>query len=155
MIPEFDNLSEAEVNTLLKAPVYVTLLIAGADGKIDNNEIESAVSISKLKQSRARQALIEYYKVVGQGFEKTLREQIVNLPGDTQQRGHSLIAELEKLNRILPKLDQPFAIKFYQSLKDVAKKVAESSGGVLGFMSVSYEEAKLVSLKMIMDPADF
>jgi hypothetical protein len=66
-----------------------------------------------------------------------------------------LVAELKKLNRILPKIDKNFAVKFYQSLKDIAKNIAEASGGVLGYMSVSYAEAKLIGLRMIHDPSDF
>ncbi|MEM6829901.1 MAG: hypothetical protein AAF551_05250, partial [Bacteroidota bacterium] len=61
--------------------------------------------------------------------------------------------ELRKLNFILPKIDNNFAVKFYASLKELAKKIAEASGGVLGYLSVGYEEAKLMELKMLKDPA--
>ena len=33
MIPEFEPLREDEIQVLLKSPVYVAILIAGADGK--------------------------------------------------------------------------------------------------------------------------
>ena len=38
-------------------------------------------------------------------------------------------------------------------MKDHAVKIAESSGGVFGFMSVGYEESKVIDLKMIKDPS--
>ena len=59
------------------------------------------------------------------------------------------------MNEILIKLDKTLAIKFYESLKDFAKKIAEASGGVLGYMSIGYEESKLIQLKMIKDPNTF
>jgi len=155
MIPEFEGLTEEEIDRMSKAPILVTILIAGADGKIDNAEIEKAVALSKLKQSRARQALIEYYRSIAEHFEKKLREHIANLPSDNDERNKMISEELEKLNPILRKIDRNFATKFYQSLKDIAKNIAEASGGVLGYMSVSYAEAKFAALKMIKDPSEY
>ena len=60
-----------------------------------------------------------------------------------------------KLNFILPKIDRAFAIKLHASLKDLAKKVAEASGGVLSYLTISYEESKLMELKMLEDPSNY
>ena len=49
MIPEFEKITEEEVELLLSAPILVSILIAGADNEIDNSEIKKAVSISKDK----------------------------------------------------------------------------------------------------------
>jgi hypothetical protein len=155
MIAEFEELSQEEIDQMFRAPILVAVLIAGADGKIDNAEIEKAVALSKLKQSRARQALIDYYREIGETFEKDLREYIVNAPDDADERNAEIITELKKLNPIMRKIDKGFALKFYQSLKDIAKNIAEASGGVLGYMSVSYAEAKLIGLKMLKDPSEF
>ncbi|MFT5642306.1 MAG: hypothetical protein ACI9A7_002415, partial [Cyclobacteriaceae bacterium] len=38
-------------------------------------------------------------------------------------------------------------------LKELAKKIAEASGGLLGYLSVSYEESKMIELKAITDPS--
>lgn len=152
MIEEFKNLSEEEVKVLKNAPVWVTLLVAGADSTIDNKEIDEAVAITKLKQSRAREALIEYYKEIGPDFEKSLREAIANLSGDSKDKLAQVEQELTKLNDILPKIDASFASALYASLKDFAKKVAEASGGVFGYGSISYEESKLIKLPMLKEP---
>lgn len=152
MIEEFKHLSEEEIKVLKNAPVWVTLLVAGADSTIDNNEIEEAVAISKIKQSRAREALQAYYKEIGPDFEKSLRSTIANLSGDPKDRLLKVEGELTKLNDILPKVDNMFAVALYASLKDFAKKVAEASGGVFGYGSISYEESKLIKLPMIKDP---
>ena len=153
MIPEFKPLREDEMDVLLKAPVYVAILIAGADGIIDKAEKKKAIDISKDKQGRARDQLTEYYKIVGESFEDNFNGLLDNLPVSTEERTQAVSIELRKLNFILPKIDKNFGIKLYSSLKDLAKKIAEASGGVLGYLSVSYEEAKLMELRMIKDPS--
>ena len=62
------------------------------------------------------------------------------------------MAELEKLNEILPKLPKEFAVDYYWSLRSLAKKIASASGGLLGYMAVGYEESKLIGLDMIHAP---
>lgn len=152
MIKEFENLREDEVQVMLDAPVYVAILIAGADGNIDKSERKEAIGVARSKQSRAREQLVDFYKLVGDNFESKFNELIDSLPQDTTERNSKITSELRKLNFIMPKIDKKFSIKFYASLKDLAKKIAEASGGVLGYLSVSYEESKLMELRMINDP---
>ena len=153
MIPEFEPLREDEIDVLLKAPVYVAILIAGADGTIDKTEKKQAIDVARNKQSRARDQLAEYYKIVGEKFESNFYSLLDALPAGTEDRTQAVSIELRKLNFILPKIDKNFGIKLHSSLKDLAKKIAEASGGVLGYLSVSYEEAKLMELRMIKEPS--
>lgn len=153
MIPEFEPLREDEIEVLLKAPVHVAILIAGADGKIDKSERKEAIEVARNKQSRSREQLSEFYKLVGDNFETNFTKLEGELPSGTNERISAITTELRKLNFILPKVDKKFAVKYHASLKDLAKKIAEASGGVLGYLSVSYEESQLMELKMIKDPA--
>ncbi len=152
MIKEFESLREADQEVLMNAPVYVTLLIAGADGNIDSRERKEAIESARAKQFRAREQLLEYYKEVGETFESKFNELLAELPEDTEERTAAISKELRKLNFILPKLDKNFSVKLYASLKDLAKRIAEASGGIMGYLSVSYEEGKLMELRMINDP---
>ncbi len=154
MIEELKKLNEAELETLYNAPVWVTLLIAGADNKFDKKELQEAISVTHLKERRARQALIDYYREVGRNFEANLKGYISLLPGDVQERTKVLSDNLARLNAILPKLDKSFSVQFYESIKDLAQKVANASGGIMGFLSTGYEESKLLNLKMINDPSN-
>jgi len=153
MVEELKGLADPELELMLKTPVLITVLIAGADSKIDRSEIKEAISLSRMKQQRARKQLIPYFKQVSDTFESDLKSFMDSMPKDVAERNPIIISELEKLNSILPKLDTSFASKFYHSMKDFAKKVAEASGGVLGYMSVGYEESKLIGLKMIKEPS--
>ena len=147
------GLTDEEVNVLYNAPVWVTLLIAGADSKIDKKEIKEAISVTRLKKKRARKDLIEYYQEVGENFEANLKGHLTLLPKDLKEQAGLLIANLEKLNPVLNKLDHGFAVHYYESLKDLAEKVAHATGGIMGFLAVGYEESKLVGLKMINNPS--
>ncbi len=153
MIPEFAELTQEEVEIMYAMPIYVAVLIAGADGKIDNTEIRKAVSLANLKKKKARKELIDYYHAVNTDYEDKLKMAIANFPADYKEREKLLIEEIKKVNDIFPKLERSFAIKLYASFKEIAKQIAEASGGVFGYMSIGYEESKLIDLKMIKDPA--
>ncbi|TRX51419.1 hypothetical protein FNH22_24325 [Fulvivirga sp. M361] len=153
MVEQFDNLTESERELMFKVPILVSILIAGADNEIDKSEIKQAVNLSKLKQQKARKDLIDYFKTVGTDFEDKLKVTIQQYPVDASDRNPKIIEELERLNHVLPKLDKNFAIDFYASIRDIARKIAEASGGVLGYMAVGYEESKLIGLDMIKEPS--
>ena len=153
MIPEFKPLREDEIDVIVKTPVYVAILIAAADGNIDKSERKEAINIARNKQTRSREQLADFYKIVGDSFEDNFNKLIDELPSGTDERISAITKELRKLNFILPKVDKKFSIKFHASLKELAKKIAEASGGILGYLSVGYEESKLLDLKMINDPS--
>ncbi len=153
MVDQFNNLTQEEIDLMFQVPMLVAILIAGADNNIDKTEMKEAITLSKIKQQKARKELLDYYKEVGQDFEDKLKVLIQKYPIDAEVRNPEIIAQLARLNEIFPKLDKNFAMDFYASIKDMARKIAESSGGVLGYMSIGYEESKLISLEMIKDPS--
>lgn len=154
MIEEFKNLNQEEADLMYKAPLLVSVLIAGADNDFENTELQHAISLSKLKQEKAREGLIDYYREAGKDFEDKMKFMIHQYPSSAADRNASIITELEKINSILPKLDQKFSTELCASLRDMARKLAETSGGVLGYMAVGYEESKLIGLEMIKNPED-
>lgn len=152
MVEEFSGLSSNEKELMYKVPVMVSILIAGADNDIDRSELHQAVSLSRIKQTKAREDLIDFYREAGKDFEDKMKIMIQRYPANATERNAQIIAELERVNEILPKLDNRFAVEFYASIRDMAKKIAEASGGVLGYLAVGYEESKLIGLDMIKDP---
>jgi hypothetical protein len=151
----FGPLNEEEKEIMRKAPLQVAILIAGADNKIDRLELKEALRISRYKPLKARNLLVEFYKEISSDFEYNLTEEIASLPSEARKRNPVIITELEKLNKILPKLDRKFTVQFYESMKDIAHRIAKASGGVLGYISVNYEESKLMQLKMVKNPASY
>ncbi|TXI70161.1 MAG: hypothetical protein E6Q41_01720 [Cyclobacteriaceae bacterium] len=155
MIREFEKLKSAEIELMHKAPVLVSILIAGADGKIDNKEVKRAISLTEAKQKRSRSSLMAFYTEVGTDFEDKIRIVIQSLPSKVDKRTAEISVLLSQLEPVLRKLNIQLAKEFYNSLREIATEIAESSGGVLGLKTIGDEEALLVNLPMIKDPATF
>ena len=153
MVPQLDSLSTEEQEFMHKAPILVCILIAGADGNIDRDEIKGAMSQATKKQRSGSDSITKLYSEIGEDFEDKLKVLLQYYPVEVTQRNSMLVEELARLNQLLPKIDRNFAIQFYQSICDLAMKVAKSSGGWFGMKSIGDAEAKYVKLPMIKDPA--
>lgn len=149
MIPELDHLTAPEVELAYRAPILVSLLIAGADGKIDRKEIQGAVRSVQQKHKHTDSSLAVFLKEIGSDFEDKLKMLIQNFPLDPVERNQLISSELAKLNDLLPKLNQAFAQEYYHTLIEIAEKTARSSGGIFGIRKVGQEEAKYIRLPMI------
>ena len=153
MIPNVQDLSIEEIELLYNAPVLTSILISGADGKIDHREINAAIQYTRKHAKKTKALLYEFYSEIAENIEQRLDDVIQNYPDDTHQRNQEITDELEKLNKIFPKLNKPFSVVYYVSLKTIAKKIARSSGGFLGiFGTISKEERVYLDLPMINDP---
>ncbi len=129
---ELEKLPPPEADLMVKAPLLVCILIAGADDDIDKKEIKRAFQLTQEKQSRGKSDLVDFYQLMAEDFEDKLKVLIQSFPSKAAQRTPLIAKELEGLNNILPKIKKPIAIEFYKSLREIAQKIAESSGGILG-----------------------
>ncbi|MBS1950924.1 MAG: hypothetical protein OJF59_003314 [Cytophagales bacterium] len=148
-----DRLSSEDREFLMKAPILVSILIAGADGKIDRSEIQEGMKQAKNNQKTTSAELMELYDEVGSDFEDKLKIVLQGYPVKGQLRNKAITEELVLLNDFWPKLDDDFSKAYYQSLRDLALSVAQSSGGILGMNTIGAEEAKYINLPMIKDPS--
>ncbi|HMS65022.1 MAG TPA: hypothetical protein PKD83_07185 [Ignavibacteria bacterium] len=152
MITEFRNLNESEINLMLNVPALVTLLIAGAEGKIDDKETDWGAKVAHFRAEDKNSLLQNYYKEVDNIFVDSLKEYISVLPEDVTERTEKINSELAKVNDIMPKLDKNFAAEFYKGILGLSKQVAKADGGIWGYGSVSPEEQKLIDLDVINPP---
>lgn len=154
MIPEFDKLNQSEIELMQKAPILACILIAGADDNIDDNEIKGSIELAKKKHKKFQgSTLANFYLDMSQDFEDKLKIVIQSYPYDAKKRNAIISEELSQLNLIWPKLQKEFAFEFYKSIRDIAINTAESSGGLLGLKAVGEEEAAVIQLPMITNPA--
>jgi len=152
MVKGFSGLNDAEMELMLKAPLLVCILIAGADGDIDRKEIREAINLTQSRQ-KGDTELTSYFKEVSQDFEDKLKILIQSYPYESTQRTPLLIQELGQISTLWKKIDNAFAVQLYKVLKELAAKIAASSGGLWGMNKVNAEEAKLLQLTMISDPS--
>jgi hypothetical protein len=136
---------------MLKAPILVAILIAGADGVIDKREISEVAQFLE-KQTRIKSELAEYFREVAPDFEDKMNVVLQGYPRKTAERNAVIVDDLSKLNAVLPKIASEFASQFYHILKKIAQKTAASSGGLLGMNAIDEREARYLELYMIENP---
>lgn len=147
------KLSQEDLDELHLVPVWVCILIAGADNVFSKKEIKRAVKLSKEKQQAADGFLMDYYKTVSKRFEVNVKGYIALMPKDLEQRTEYLIRKLTQVNDLFKKIEINYAHQLYLSFRDFAYHVAHASGGLFGLLSVSFAESKYIDLKMIDDPS--
>lgn len=152
MLREFGALDSREIELMLKAPILVCMLVAGADGKIDSKETNKAIAVTRRK-AKSSNVLWQYFSVASEDFEEKLRILLKDYPGDAASRNEILVDELAQLNDVLPRVATSFQKLFYSLLLELAREVATSSGGLLGYNAIDKEEAKYIGLSMINPPA--
>lgn len=155
MIKQFSYLSKKEEALLLDAPVLITILVASSDEGIDRKEIHRGLDLLKWKRIHARPDLHDYYQEVNKHFSSRMDALLAELPSETKKRHQEIGQRLVGLNQIFPKFDRGFAEQLYASYRELAKNVAEASGGFLGYLSINIKESDLIKLPMIDDPRTY
>ena len=145
----FHQLNEEEIQLIKDAIPLITILIAGADGNIDQKEREWAEKITKIRSYSSPEIYHEFYNEIGNNFQEKLDQYITRFPDDAQARGEAISGELSKLNAIFAKLHPRDGSNFYKEFVRFAEHVAKASGGFLGFMTVSVAEKQWLGLPML------
>lgn len=146
---EFSKLTETEQQQMFDAIPLITILIAGADGDMDDKELEWAEKLTKIRSYDHSNDLNDYFSEVGAQFSNRLNDMVVKLPKGTEERQQVVTEQLKALNPILHKMEHHDAVHYYKNFRSFARHVAEASGGILGFASVSKEEADVLELPML------
>lgn len=152
MLYHISKLKQSEQELIKNAPFLVSILIAGSDGEIENEEIEKALKTIHTKSFSETSDIRYLYKDIENDAENSMNNLLNSLPSDPSQRESAVVSELEKLNEVLSKFDKTIAIDFYKSLRNFAVQVANISGGILGVMKINYHEKEMLKLPMIKDP---
>lgn len=147
----FRHLKESQVEALKEAIPLVTVLIAGADGVIDEQELNWAEKLTKIRSFAEPESLNLFYEEAESGLISKVEKLIQELPKETDKRQREISHRLKRLNDILPLLENKVAHEIYQSLTSFAQHIAKASGGFLRFGSVSKEEKQWLNLPMV-DP---
>lgn len=147
-IKEFAGLTDDEAKQLYQAPGLIAILIASADSNIQEDETDWAKKVIGYRQEVGVEPLFSYYEIADTYFNDVLHVLMTDDRGN-QERIAYLETALAELNPILAKLDASFANELVESWRTFAKQVAKSAGGFMGFGSISEQESRLITLKMI------
>jgi uncharacterized tellurite resistance protein B-like protein len=123
---ERDPLAGPEVDRLARSPLLVFLIVAAADGKVDKKEM---VAFHKVMSDG---------EVCGSRMLRTLYEKVTvpNIETFLQELTGGQIDPLTELKSVGAVLDEHYpdqAEMFKESLVDIARQIADASGGIFGF----------------------
>ena len=149
---EFSVLSDDEKQLMYDAIPLITILVAGADGNMDEKELEWAEKITKIRSFDYHNVLNPYYQLVGEHFSTRLQHFNTSLAEGTEARQEAISEKLSAINGIFGKLETDRAKLYYESFRSFGEHVAKASGGFLRFMSVSSAEAAVKDLPMLTEP---
>lgn len=152
MIRSVEKLTPEEEEIVLKAPVWIGVLIAGADLTIDADERADAIKTIGYRRFTSSPPLHEYFEAINDSYEADFDACAASMPSDRDSRNEILSGYLAQLNSILPKLEPVFARRFYVDMLSFAEHIAKSSGGIFHIFAETPEEHKLRQLPMIEKP---
>jgi hypothetical protein len=145
----FDNLNETQYQHLKDALPLITILIAGADDNIDEQELNWAEKLTYIRTYADPEELNSFYAEIEDVFTEKVSALIESLPKELNARQEEISSRLSIVNNVLPLLENKIAFQIYESLTSFAEHIAKASGGFLRFGSVSSEEKKWLELPMI------
>lgn len=125
------NISEKETEALLKFPVYITLLAANVDGKLDKSEKKSAIMFSHIKTYSSDPLLTTFYEQADKVFEANMLQLDKDLPIKTEERAAVIKKELLNLEKIVLKLGKEYVAVMHSSMRSFKEHVSEAHHNVL------------------------
>lgn len=144
-----DMLGADDIKKLKDAYAYITVLIAGADGNIDPNELSWAEKIVQIRTFSGDESFFHIHEEITKELPGKIKELIQELPQDVATRNKLISTQLEELNPILTGLDPAIGSYLYKGYLSFAQRIAKASGGFLSFFSIGPEEKKWVGLPML------
>ena len=132
-MPVFKDLSQPEREQLLKFPVYLSLLAASKDCRLDGAEMHTAIKLTHIKTFSCDPVLADYFAEVDRNFETVANSISDQLPADRDAREFAIKRELGKLEIILRKLDTRYAAIMHESLRSYKDHVSRAHRNVLEY----------------------
>ena len=126
MIPQFEKLTEEEIEFLLKAPVLVSVLAASINHKISKIVKADAIKLAHLKTFTTVPLLRPYYKEVEKNFNKYFEIIEKNYAPFDEEKIDALKKELHNLYAVISKLDKEYAETLRWSLAKYTDHVKKS-----------------------------
>jgi hypothetical protein len=149
LIEGFNHLTAEEFDALVDAPALITILIAGADGELDQEERTWSERLLRSRTYNTPKDLNEFYRVVSEIFWVKLNGHLNELPEDPQVRNPMIAEQLSKLNLVLAKMDPEIAYDLYHGFVKLAEETAKASGGFLRIGAIAPEEEQWIQLPML------
>jgi oligoendopeptidase F len=127
----FQQLNEDEKVLLLKAPAYISLLAANADGEIDDTEKKAAIDLVHVKTYSSKPLLRDYYIEVEKMLIDSVESLDRQLPKGKEERKVAILDVFKKMESTFSKLDPLYAQALHESLESYKNHVSKAHRNVL------------------------
>ena len=129
----FESLTVAEQEMLLKYPAYIALLAVARDARLDEEEKAAAEKFLHIKTYSCDPLFTGFYARADKEFEETVRQLDRDLPKEKNAREITIRYELSRLEEILKKLDPEYAVLLHASMKSFKEHVSQAHFNVLEY----------------------
>lgn len=151
MITEFAPLSSDEKDLMFDALPLIAILVAGADGKMDEQELQWAEKMADIRGFDNQNRISAYYEHLEDKLHRRIEELRNELPRSVLDRQEAINQRLAGLNTALAKIESPYDYLYYRDFISYAKHLAEASGGFLRYFTIGPKEDRLIKLPTV-DP---
>ncbi len=124
------NITKREYEALLKFPVYISLLAANSDSKLDETEKKSAIKFSHIKTYSCDPLLTSFYEEADKVFEKNIQQMDKDLPSRKEERNVAIKNKLSDLEKIVLKLGKEYTTVMHRSMKSFKEHVSKAHHNV-------------------------
>ncbi|MEP7109770.1 MAG: hypothetical protein ABI760_17370 [Ferruginibacter sp.] len=125
-----ESISPKENEALLKFPVYVSLLAAISDNKLDEAAKKSAIKFSHIKTYSCDPLLTSFYEEADKVFEKNMLQLDKDLPVKNEDRVAAIKRALLDLEKIVLKFGKEYATVMHLSMKSFKEHVSKTHHNV-------------------------
>ncbi len=125
-----ENISIEEYEALLKFPVYVSMLAATSDSKLDEAEKKAAIKFSHIKTYSSDPLLTSFYEAADKVFEKKMLQLDQELPIENEERVAAIKTALLDLDKILVKLGEEYTTVMHRSMKSFKEHISKAHHNV-------------------------
>ncbi|MDP5168741.1 MAG: hypothetical protein NWR72_00730 [Bacteroidia bacterium] len=144
ILSSINSLSDEDQTLIFKAPAIVTVLIAGADQEIDKKEELQARKLVNYRTFTSDPFLQGYYEEVSEQFGDNLEELMAAWSPETGVQAMS--NSLREVGAAIKQLPEDHAGILKESLRSLAKKIAEADGGLFHMGGINADERHLMDL---------
>jgi len=127
----FGKLTLKEKESLLKLPVYISLLAGSGEGILDEAEKKAALNFANVKSFSCHTTLKDFYREVDRTFENNLELINAELPKEKAEREAAIRKEQVRLQRLVLKLGRQYAARLQKSMKSFSEHVHKAHHSVM------------------------
>lgn len=127
----FKDITIKENEELLKYPVYISLLAANSDGKLDDVEKRAAIKLAHTKSFSSNPLLLEYFIETEKVFENNIDQIDHTLPQDKALRERVINRKILYFQKMVRRLGKAKTVAMNRSIRSFQVNISRAHHSVI------------------------